>query len=81
MAEAAFLSIKAASIKHGIPYWLMRAAVRNGRIKTMTLSRRRLIPAGNMRAFMAEVNQQNRAGVDYEPRVAIEAEAGVGLHG
>jgi hypothetical protein len=68
MADPAFLSVKAASIKHGIPYWLMLAAVRSRRIKTVTLSKRRLIPAEALKGFMAEVNKQNHA--DCEPHVA-----------
>lgn len=59
--KTAFLSVRAASIEHGIPYWLLLEAVRSGRIKTVTLSKRRLIPARAMTLFMAQVNQLNAA--------------------
>jgi hypothetical protein len=62
MAKPAFLSIKAAAIKHGIPYGIMLVAVKTGRIKTVMLSKRRLVPAEAMKAFMAEINQLNSTG-------------------
>lgn len=50
------LSIRAAATEHGIPYWLLSEAVRSGRIKSVTLSKRRLIPAEALKAFIEEAN-------------------------
>ncbi len=62
MEDRAFLSTRAAAKEYGIPYWLLLEGVRTGRIKTVTLSKRRLIPAEGLRAFLAEANRPHVVG-------------------
>jgi hypothetical protein len=49
------LTIPEASERSGIPYSLLRGAVRSGRLKTVTLSKRPLIPALALDRLIAEV--------------------------
>jgi len=51
------LSVRQAAEESGVSYKLLLAAVDTGRIKTVTLSRRRLIPDEALRAFVEEANR------------------------
>ena len=81
MTEATLLPIKTAAKQYRIPYWLMLSAVRSGRIPTVVLSKRRLIPAIAMESFLAEINQTH-SKVDYgqagcQVGIPMEAKAAV----
>jgi hypothetical protein len=57
MPKLTLLSIRAASKNSGISYQVLRNAVKNGRIKTITLSRRPMISGEALKAFIHEANR------------------------
>jgi hypothetical protein len=57
LSKLNLLSIRAASKTFDIPYKLLRTAVRSGRIKTVTLSKRPMIPAAALQAFIEEASR------------------------
>jgi predicted site-specific integrase-resolvase len=57
MPKLKLLSIRAASKTSGISYQVLRKAVKTGRIKTITLSRRPMISAEALKAFIHEANR------------------------
>lgn len=57
MPHVKLLSIPHASRVTGISYKLLASAVKSGRIRTIRLSKRDLIPEEALKAFVAEANR------------------------
>jgi hypothetical protein len=57
MEKLNLLSVRAAAKAYGIPYWLLLGAVNSGRIRSVQLSKRRLIPDAALRVFVEDANR------------------------
>jgi hypothetical protein len=61
MPKVKLLTIRAASRDSGIPYKLLSQAVKSGRIRSVTLSRRPMISQEALKAFVTDANRPTAA--------------------
>jgi hypothetical protein len=61
MEKPVLLTIPEASERSGIPYSLLRGAVKTGRVQTIVFSKQKLIPLGALQCLLEEIEKAGEA--------------------